>query len=308
MDKPTNEFLDDVIEGFSADQKWIWPKYFYDAKGVEIYEEIKDLPEYYLPRHERQLINDIAEDLAEILPDVRQVIEYGGGSDVRTETVIKTLPGLHEYLPVDVSNEQLESTAQIVGAIRPEIEITGLLGDFVNLPTIPSGDPALRLGFFPGSTIGNFNVGKAQEFLDHVHEHLGEGSHLLIGYDRVKDVETLLAAYDDAAGVTRRFNLNLLDRINRELGGNIDRHTFWHMVEYNTEFDRIETYLESTIDQTITIAGHQFHFDRGERLHTEHSHKYTEARFATIIQNTDWTPQKTWTSENDYYALTLLAS
>ena len=308
MDKPNNEFLNDIIEGFSADQKWIWPKYFYDAKGVEIYEEIKNVPEYYLPKHERQLITDIAPDLADILPEVRQVIEYGGGSDVRTETVIRTLPSLAEYLPVDVAIEQLDSTAEIVKAIRPGIEVTGLLGDFVNLPPIPSGDSALRLGFFPGSTIGNFNAGKAREFLAHVHEHLGEGSHLLIGYDLVKDIDTLLAAYDDAAGVTRRFNLNLLDRINRELSGNIDRNTFWHIVIYNSELDRIETYLESTIDQTVTIAGRQFHFDKGERLHTEYSHKYSETRFARIIEDTGWTHQKTWTSENDYYAMTLLSS
>ncbi len=307
MDKLNTDFLNDVLEGFSADQKWIWPKYFYDATGVEIYEEIKKVPEYYLPKHERQLISDIAGDLAEILPEVRQVVEYGGGSDVRTETVVKTLPSLTEYLPVDVAIEQLDSTAEIVKAVRPGIEVTPLLGDFVDLPQIPTGDPSLRLGFLPGSTIGNFNTGKAREFLAHVHEHLGVGSHLLIGYDLIKDVDVLLAAYDDAAGVTRRFNLNLIDRINRELSGDLDHDMFWHMVVYNHEFDRIETYLESTIDQTVTIAGRQFHFDKGERLHTEHSHKYSEARFAAIIEDTGWTHQKTWTSENDYYAITLRA-
>jgi dimethylhistidine N-methyltransferase len=306
MDKAKNEFLNDVIEGFSAQQKWISPKYFYDAVGVDIYEEIKEVPEYYLPNHERALVAEIAEELGTRLSDVRQVVEYGGGSDVRTEAVVRALPQLVQYLPLDVAIEQLEATAETVSAIRPELTITPLLGDFASLPDLESGESESRLGFLPGSTIGNFASGGAQDFLARIRRHLGDGSHLLLGYDLVKDQEVLLAAYDDAAGVTRRFNLNLLDRINRELDGDINRLTFWHMVEYNEAFDRIETYLESTIDQIVTIAGHKFQFKAGERIHTENSHKYTEQRFAAAIEDTGWTHLKTWTSENDYYALTLL--
>lgn len=306
MDPSTREFLDDVVTGFSAQQKWISPKYFYDATGVEIYSEIKELPEYYLPRHERALINEIADELAGELCHVRQVIEYGGGSDTRTATVVRALSGLTEYLPVDVASEQLESTTEIVSAIRPDLKITPLLGDFASLPDIESGQSHTRLGFLPGSTIGNFSTRGTQDFLHGIHDHLGDDSHLLVGYDLVKDRKTLIAAYDDAAGVTRRFNLNLIDRINNELGGNLDRNTFWHIVEYNDELDRIETYLQSTIDQTVTVGGHKFSFDAGERLHTENSHKYTERRFAEVIEDTNWTHKKTWTSENDYYALTLL--
>ncbi len=306
MDDSENEFLVDIIKGFSAPQKWTLPKYFYDAVGVEIYEQIKQVPEYYLPKHERALLSEIADQLDGLLGHVRQVVEYGGGSDVRTETLVKALEGLTEYLPLDVAIEQLESTAEVVSAIRPDITITPLLGDFANLPELESGDSQSRLGFLPGSTIGNFDSGGAQQFLARIHDHLGSGSHLLVGYDLVKDRDVLVAAYDDAAGVTRRFNLNLLDRINRELGGDIDRMKFWHMVEYNEELDRIETYLQSTVDQTVTVGGHAFVFTAGERIHTENSHKYSETRFAAAIEDTGWTHLKTWTSENDYYALTLL--
>lgn len=306
MDNSENEFLSDILTGFSAPQKWISPKYFYDAIGVAIYEEIKDVPEYYLPKHERALVAEIADELGTRLSHVRQVIEYGGGSDVRTEAVVRALPGMVEYMPLDVAVEQLESTAQIVTGVRPDVKITPLLGDFAELPPLDSGDSHSRLGFLPGSTIGNFNSGGAQDFLRRIHEHLGDGSHLLVGYDLVKDRDVLLAAYDDAAGVTRRFNLNLLDRINRELDGDIDRLKFWHMVSYDEEFDRIQTFLESTVDQIVTISGQPFRFEAGERIHTENSHKYSEQRFAAAIEDTGWSHIKTWTSENDYYAMTLL--
>ena len=306
MENSNSEFLADIVEGFSAPQKWTLPKYFYDAIGVEIYEEIKEVPEYYLPKHERALIASIGDQLAEHLPDVRQVIEYGGGSDVRTKTLVRSLVNLTEYLPLDVAIEQLDATTEIVSAIRPDLTITPLLGDFGDLPELQSGNPESRLGFLPGSTIGNFDSGGAQAFLARIHDHLGQGSNLLVGYDLVKDRDVLIAAYDDAAGVTRRFNLNLLERINRELDADIDPSTFWHMVEYNEDLDRIETYLQSTIDQIITVAGREFHFAAGERVHTENSHKYTEQRFAAAIEDTGWTHLKTWNSENDYYAMTLL--
>ncbi|MBT8142457.1 MAG: L-histidine N(alpha)-methyltransferase [Gammaproteobacteria bacterium] len=300
------QFQADVLAGLALEQKELPSMYFYDTRGCEIYEEIKWLDEYYLPRTEYAILKNRVTELKERLPDVRQVIEYGGGSGLRTETLVQSLTQLQEYLPIDVAQEQLEATAESIQNIRPDLKVSGLLGDFSKLPELADSDPRSRLGFLPGSTIGNFYFKVAKDFLSRIRQQLGAGSHLLIGYDRVKDVDVLLAAYDDSKGVTARFNLNLLNRINRELGGNFDLRFFKHEARFNAEKSRIEMHLVSTREQDVTIGDSTFHFYAGESIHTENSHKYTDEQFARLLQGTGWEQKKVWCDKNGYYALALL--
>ena len=300
------QFLADVIECLSLEQKELPSKYFYDPRGCEIYEEIKWLDEYYLPRTEYAILNSIIEELKETLPDVRRIIEYGGGSGLRTETLVKSLTQLEEYLPIDVAVEQLDSSAQSIANIRPNLKVTGLLGDFSDLPVLPNCNAKERLGFLPGSTIGNFYFQFANDFLTRIHQQLGEGSQLLIGYDLVKDIDVLIAAYDDSKGVTARFNLNLLNRINRELAGDFDLRFFKHEARFNSDKSRIEMHLVSTVEQEVKISDKTFLFIKGESIHTENSHKYSAEQFTRLIENTGWKEKKTWTDEKGSYAVSLL--
>ncbi len=304
--KEREQFLQDVVEGLSQPQKELSPKYFYDTRGCEIYEEIKWVEEYYLPRTEYAILNAIVDEVQEILPTIKRVIEYGGGSGLRTETMVLNLKSLTEYLPIDVAMEQLEASAESIKKIRPDLEVTPLLGDFAHLPAMPECCPTERLGFLPGSTIGNFQFAEAKDFLTRINKQLGKGSHLLLGYDLVKDVDTLLAAYDDAKGVTARFNLNVLSRINRELNADFDLRFFKHEARFNSEKSRIEMHLVSTQKQDVTIADQSFHFAKGESIHTENSHKYSAEQFTRLIDGTGWKEQKTWTDEKGFYAVTLL--
>jgi len=246
MTSESEAFLQDVLNGLALEQKALSPKYFYDTRGCEIYEEIKDLDEYYLTRHERSLLKSIVSEIENLLPTIRRVVEYGGGSGRRTQTLISSLKQIVEYLPIDVAMEQLEATAKSIQAIRPELTITPLLGDFANLPAMPECCPEERLGFLPGST----------------------------GYDLVKDTQILLDAYNDAKGVTARFNINVLSRMNRELGANFDLRFFKHESRFNSEKSRVEMHLVSIIEQTVQIADKSIVFKAGESIHTENSHKY----------------------------------
>lgn len=300
------QFLQDVLSGLAETQKTLPSKYFYDTRGCEIYEEIKWLDEYYLPTTESAILNNAVAEIQDILPTIRRVIEYGGGSGLRTETLVRSLTSLQEYLPIDVAIEQLEASALSINKIRSDLKVTPLLGDFAHLPVLPECCPTERLGFLPGSTIGNFYFTVAKDFLARIHQQLGTGSHLLIGYDLVKDVEVLLAAYDDPKGVTARFNLNLLNRINRELNANFDLRFFKHEARFNKDKSRIEMHVLSTREQTVIVAGTEIKFAQGESIHTENSHKYSAEQFTRLIEGTGWREQKTWLDEKGYYAVTLL--
>ena len=304
--KEREQFLQDVVEGLSQSQKTLSPKYFYDTRGCEIYEEIKWVDEYYLPRTEYTILNAIVAEVQALIPTVKRVVEYGGGSGLRTETMVLNMQHLEEYLPMDVAIEQLEASAESIKNIRPGLEVTPLLGDFANLPAMPECCPTERLGFLPGSTIGNFELDEAKDFLKRIHQQLGDGSHLLLGYDRVKNTDTLLAAYDDSKGVTARFNLNVLSRINRELNANFDLRFFKHEARFNSEKSRIEMHLVSTREQVVSISSQEFNFAKGESIHTENSHKYSAEIFSKLIQGTGWTEKKTWSDDNNLYFVSLL--
>ena len=304
--KEKNIFYTDVINGLSQGQKKLLPKYFYDESGCKIYKEITELEEYYLTRTETRLLTDIENELTEQLTNVASIIEYGGGSGERTEILVKALDQLSHYVPIDVAEDQLCSTAESIGSVRPEIEVQPLLGSFEDLPTLSSELPGPHLGFLPGSTIGNFEYNEAKTFLRRIRKQLNNNAYLLMGYDLVKDPDVLVRAYDDKEAVTARFNLNLLARINRELDGNFDLNCFKHSAHFNSDKNRIEIHLVSTKDQVVKVADKEFSFSENESIHTENSHKYTLPSITGLLSGTQWNVASNWFDENKYYGMILL--
>ena len=290
-------FVADVATGLSARQKTLSPKYFYDATGSDLFEAICRTPEYYPTRTETALLRDIAAELVADIPDDAVLVEFGSGASDKTQILLDAAARITAYVPIDISEDALRlATVKLLRAY-PQLAVTPVVGDFttsVELPSALRGRPLV--GFFPGSTIGNFTPPEARALLRSIRTLLGPDARLIIGADQVKDEATLLRAYDDAAGVTAEFNKNLLRRINRELSGNFDLSAFDHLAVWNAELARIEMHLVSRHDQIVTAAGHSFAFKAGERLHTENSHKFTEASFATLAEDAGWTVEASWIS------------
>ena len=276
-------FLADVLDGLSLPQKTIPAKYFYDLAGSCLFDEITRLPEYYPTRTELSILRDQAAEIGRLAPDGAAVIEFGAGSSEKIRVLLDALPGVASYVPVDVSGDFLQAEAERLRADRPGLAVLPVVGDFtrrVVLPDAIAGQP--RIGFFPGSTIGNFEPEMAGWLLGRFAELLGPGALLVLGVDLVKNVAVLDAAYDDAAGVTARFNLNLLSRINRELGADFDLEGFRHRAGFHRDRSRVEMHLVSTQDQDVLIAGERIHFQAGETIHTENSYKYTPDAFGRL--------------------------
>ena len=300
----SDTFSDHVINGLGDDPKWLSAKYFYDAAGSELFEEITRLPEYYPTRTELGILQANAAAMSAYIPLAAALVEFGSGSTKKARILIDAAPQVAAYVPVDISAEFL---AQEAAALRRElwnIAILPVTADFTrdfDLPPQIRARP--RVGFFPGSTIGNFEPEDAAEFLRQAARILGPGATMIIGVDRIKDEGVLNAAYDDAAGVTARFNLNILRRMNRELGGNFDLASFRHRAFYNVANHRIEMHLESLAAQSVTVAGRTFAFRAGETIHTENSYKYTVESFRALAEDAGWRPMATWTDANDYFAV-----
>lgn len=298
------EFAAAVIEGLQSRPKTIPCRFLYDARGSELFEQITRLPEYYLTRTEIALLETYAGDIAALAGEGHALIEFGSGSSRKTEILIAAMPDLNAYVAIDISSAALTEAACRLRQRFPGLPVVTVAGDF-------SGDIALpeamrgckKVGFFPGSTIGNFTRAEARGFLSRIARFLGPDGALLIGVDLKKDPDTLIAAYDDAAGVTAEFNLNLLRRINRELGGTFDLSGFAHEAVYNAKAGRIELYLKSLLPQTATVADHTFTFAKGERIHTENSHKYTVDEFAELICGSGWKTGRVWTDANLLFSL-----
>ncbi|MGC1547153.1 MAG: L-histidine N(alpha)-methyltransferase, partial [Rhodanobacter sp.] len=300
----TNDFRKDVLAGLSAKTKALSPKYFYDASGSELFEAICITPEYYPTRTETALLKDIAQSLAATIPPDAVLLELGSGASEKTRIVLDNAPQISAYVPIDISHDALAKAARSLEVAYPELEITPITGDFTQAILIPAA-LAKRpvVGFFPGSTIGNFAHDEATNLLRRLKMTLGPKSQLIVGVDLVKDRDTLLAAYNDAGGVTAQFNKNLLLRINRELGGNIDPSTFDHQAIWNDEKQRIEMHLLSQKDQVIDIAGNTFHFKKGESIHTENSHKFTHSTFSRLANIAGWQVLHEWTSTHPQFAI-----
>jgi dimethylhistidine N-methyltransferase len=304
----SSDFARDVIAGLTAARKSLPAKYFYDDRGSALFEQITALPEYYPTRTELGILTDRARDIARLIPARAALIEFGSGSTVKARIVLAAA-AVAAYVPVDISAGFLASEAARLKRDLPRLQILPVAADFTRpfaLPVKIRMHP--RVGFFPGSTIGNFEPAEAEKFLAHAARLLGHGAHLIVGVDLAKDPAVLDAAYNDAAGVTAAFNLNLLRRINRELGGDFDLDGFRHRAFYNAAEHRIEMHLESRAAQTIHIGRRAIAFAAGETIHTENSCKYTIESFRVLAARAGWSPVETWTDAAGYFSVHALVA
>ncbi len=300
-------FLQDVLAGLSRPQKSLPPKYFYDAAGSELFEAICRTPEYYPTRVETALLTEAAPQIARAIPFGAALVEFGSGASDKTRLLLDAAPQVRLYVPVDISAAALAPAAARIAAAYPQLVVAPVEADFTRPMRQPEVARApVAIGFFPGSTIGNFTPEEAAAFLEKAHDLLGRGALFLIGADLIKDPAVLEAAYDDAGGVTARFNLNLLVRINRELDGDFDLSRFVHRACWNAEASRMEMHLESRADQTVHVAKRSFDFRAGETIHTENSHKFDPAGFRIMAEWAGWALQEQWISPVQPFALFLL--
>jgi dimethylhistidine N-methyltransferase len=298
-------FADDVVGGLQASPKRVPAKYFYDAEGSLLFERITDLPEYYPTRCEMRILQENAADIAKLIPDGAALIEFGSGSNKKVRILLRAVSNLGCYVPVDICQEMVEQEAAELKPDFPQLKVQPVTADITQDFVLPPEAKAapLRVGFFPGSTIGNFEPHEAAGFLRHAAKILGSGARLIIGADLIKPAEILNAAYNDAAGVTARFNLNLLARINRELGGNFKLDGFEHHAFYNRERNRVEMHLASLKRQKAKVAGETIEFRAGETIHTENSYKYSIEKLAALARGAGWRRLKVWTDDHNYFSI-----
>jgi dimethylhistidine N-methyltransferase len=300
-------FARDVIAGLTARPKRLPPKYFYDQTGARLFEEITALPEYYPTRTELAILRAHAAEMASLLPPETALIEFGSGSSRKARLLIDAAATVAAYVPVDISAQWLAEEAARLRRDYPHLAVLPVAADFTQAFRLPAALVGLpRAGFFPGSTICNFAPHQATAFLHHAARILGEDATLIVGVDLVKDVDTLTAAYNDAAGVTAAFNLNLLARINRELGADFDLAAFSHQAFYNRERARIEMHLASRRDQHVKVCGRSIAFRECETIHTENSYKYTMESFAAVARRAGWMPVAAWTDADRYFLVQAL--
>jgi dimethylhistidine N-methyltransferase len=298
-------FRRDVLSGLAASPRAIPARWFYDRRGSELFEAITDLPEYYPTRTETALLRQTSPELGALAARNAAVVEFGSGSSTKTPILLRAIDPA-AYVPIDISGDFLRQSADELSQAFPGLPVYPVEADFlrpVPLPPQVKGMP--KLGFFPGSTIGNMNAWHAVDLLRAMREWLGEGARLLIGMDRVKSPDILIPAYDDEHGVTAEFNLNLLERINRELGGTIPLDAFRHRAIWNADAARIEMHLEAVRDVSFQVDGRPFSMAAGETIHTENSHKYGPNGARQLLRAGGWTPIAEWSDPKDWFGLIL---
>ncbi len=299
---------EEVLSGLAASPKTLPCKLFYDEAGSRLFDRICELPEYYPTRTELAILRARLPEIALRLGPDCLVIEYGSGSGLKTDLLLRALERPAGYVPIEISESYLEASVARLRRRHPGLEILPLRADYTRpqrIPT-PARRPRRRLVFFPGSTIGNFDPDEARAFLTRARRTAGRGGRLLIGVDLRKDPAVLERAYDDAEGVTARFNLNLLRRLNRELEGDLRLDRFRHRAVWNDGRGRIEMHLESLVDQVLRVAGRSFPMRAGETIHTENSYKYTEAGFADLAATGGWRVDRVWTDAGRLFSVQLL--
>jgi L-histidine Nalpha-methyltransferase len=308
FEEQTSAFASDVLDGLSKHPKQLAPKYFYDATGSELFEQITLLPEYYPTRTELGILRDHGADISAIVPKGSALVEFGAGATTKVRLLLETC-AFGAYVPVDISGDFLKAQADALGKDFPGLAIYPVAADFTAAFTLPQAVAAMpKVGFFPGSTLGNFEPHEACAFLRSAREILGRTARMIIGVDLEKDERVLYDAYNDKAGVTARFNLNLLHRINRELGGNFDVSAFTHRAIYNRDRHRIEMYLISRKAQTVRVLGRTFSFRAGESIHTENSYKYSPERFAGLARGSGWIPSHCWSDAAGMFSVHALVA
>lgn len=294
LDPQIVAFRDDVLAGLSAPIPAIPARWLYDRRGSELFDEITRLSSYYPTRTETAIFHDIMPEVAALVPKGAVVVEFGAGSQTKTPILLEAIAPA-AYVPVDISGDYLSESAHELQQRFPKVEVIPVVADFARPFTLPGGLEHLpKLGFFPGSTIGNFVPWSATDLLRQFRALLGSGSQLLIGMDRVKPIERLIAAYDDEEGVTAQFTLNLLTRINRELDGEIPVDAYRHDARWNDILSRIEIHLVATRDVSFTVSGRRFAFARGSSIHVENSHKYGQRGGRVLLLAGGWTPIAEW--------------
>ncbi len=304
---PAGNFLDDVVAGLSLPRKALPPKYFYDPRGSELFEAICVLPEYYPTRAELALTRAHADDIARFAgadgTTGVELIEYGSGASTKTRVLIERLRPA-TYVPVDISGSALRGAAAHLSAGFPWLDIRAVTGDFGRPLALPDfGSAGRKVVYFPGSTIGNFTPGEALAFLHMTRGLVGTGGAMLVGVDLKKDPNVLHAAYNDAQGITARFNLNLLERINSELGADFAVAAFAHYAFYNVPEGRIEMHLSSLGAQAVTLGTHRFRFEAGESIHTENSCKYSVGEFQALAAQAGFRGEAVWLDPEGLFSL-----
>jgi dimethylhistidine N-methyltransferase len=308
FDDRTSAFAHDVLEGLTLQPKRLSPKYFYDVAGSELFEQITLLPEYYPTRTELGILRDRGAEICSIVGEGAALVEFGAGATTKVRLLLAQCD-FGAYVPVDISGDFLNAQARALRKDSPGLNVYPVTADFTTSFVLPAEVKGMaKVGFFPGSTLGNFEPHEACGFLRSARTILGEGAQMIIGVDLEKDERVLYDAYNDAAGVTARFNLNVLVRINQELGGNFDLSGFIHRAIYNRERHRIEMHLISRKAQTVRILGRSFAFRAGESIHTESSYKYSVDRFTALARGSGWKPTASWTDADAMFSVHALAA
>ncbi|MEN8175618.1 MAG: L-histidine N(alpha)-methyltransferase [Pseudomonadota bacterium] len=298
---------DAVVEGLSRAKKSIPPKFFYDERGSELFDAICDQPEYYLPVSEQEIFNCYAGEIAELTGPGRVIIEPGAGSALKIRWLLDALRPA-AFVPMDISCDYLRWSAAELVRDYPGLAVHAVCVDFTHSLPMPRDVPeGPRLAFFPGSSLGNFDPSEARSFLSRIRRLVGREGMLLIGVDTKKQAGLLDAAYNDAAGVTAEFNLNLLRRMQRELDADVDPRSFSHRAFYDTAHGRVEMHLVSRAEQVVRVNGHRFFFDAGESVHTENSYKYAPEEFLVLAGDAGFAPVHHWLAPRGMFAVYLLA-
>ena len=307
------DFLEDVKTGLSREPKSIAPKYFYNQRGSELFDEICQTPEYYPTRTEIKILQTHARAIADLIGPDCILVELGSGASEKVRLLFDALEPA-SYIGVDISREFLLSSTRRLAKDYPWLEVHAVCADFSHKLKLPGRCSSQQLidqklvAFYPGSSIGNFQPEEALKFLAQIARAVGKGGKLLIGVDVKKERHIMDAAYNDAEGYTAEFNLNLLKRMQQELGANIDIDAFSHRAFYNSEAGRVEMHLLSKIKQCIDIDGSQFNFESGESIHTESSYKYEIQEFTNLVHKAGFSSEKVWTDENRLFSVHLLSA
>ncbi len=308
LEPKTNSFFDDAIHGLTQTSKSLPSKYFYDLKGSVLFDQICELPEYYPTRTELGILQEHMSHITQTLGESVILVEYGSGSSLKTQLLLKSIPDVEAYVPIDISREHLLSASEQTRMNYPNLTVLPVCADYsqqISLNLSPT--PGTRVGvFFPGSTIGNFSTDHAISFLKRIHHLVGLNGGLLVGVDLLKDSSVLEAAYNDSQGVTAAFNLNMLNHANEKIGAGFDLSGFKHVAFFNSEESRIEMHLEVLRDQQIQIRDTTIHFQKGETILTEYSHKYSLEHFSETAAAAGFKVEQVCTDDQNYFSVQYL--